>query len=113
MSKTCYVKSFTKGMDRMKREWMYTRRLSGAKYLSDGFIVGMDEFIEFEQSQLDFVFEGKIRCPCLKCQNRVLHLIEDVKEHLYRRGFVANYYHGPHMGKPSLTMCLNVEVMWA
>ena len=34
---------------------------------------------------------NKIRCPCSKCKNGRFKEIDDVRIHLYRKGFVDNY----------------------
>ena len=34
----------------------------------------------------------EMRCPCRKCQNRKFQTLEEVKLHLFRKGFIANYY---------------------
>ena len=79
---------------------MYTRRLPGEKYLNDEFISGVEKFIDFAKSHPTFMSRGNIRCPCSKCENGVFQGIEEVKEHLYRWGFVANYQHWTSHGEP-------------
>ncbi|XP_070005252.1 uncharacterized protein [Nicotiana sylvestris] len=36
--------------------------------------------------------EGVIRCPCVKCDCMKFKKLEEVKLHLYRKGFIENYF---------------------
>ncbi|XP_012841495.1 PREDICTED: uncharacterized protein LOC105961778 [Erythranthe guttata] len=71
---------------------MYNRLVKSRKGLTDEFIRGVGEFISFALSQDTFVSNGKIRCPCSRCDNLGFLGIEDVKTHLYKYGFIHDYY---------------------
>ncbi|XP_039143097.1 uncharacterized protein LOC120280350 [Dioscorea cayenensis subsp. rotundata] len=75
-------------MDR-DRSWMYSR-------LNDGFITpnyfnGVEDFISFAFSQHDFVRGNKIRCPCVGCQNNKWQISDNVRKHLFLKGFCYGY----------------------
>ena len=77
---------------RADRSWMYNRQDQNRKGITEEFIHGTDDFIEFAMHQIRFVSNGMIRCPCSRCDN-LKFLDEDVvRTHLYRYGFVPNYY---------------------
>ena len=57
-----------------------------------GYLEGVDKFVEFATSQLDYMDGQKMKCPCQKCRNRRFELPDNVKEHLYKRGFMDDYY---------------------
>ena len=50
---------------------------------------GLECFLKFAISNSEVV---EIRCPCMKCKNRVYKHPNKVKEHLMWKGFVENYY---------------------
>ena len=54
------IKLFIENMDRLDRAWMYTRRLPREKYLSDEFISGVENFIEFAKSHPNFMSGGRL-----------------------------------------------------
>ncbi|XP_012838845.1 PREDICTED: uncharacterized protein LOC105959319 [Erythranthe guttata] len=68
--------------------------------LTEEFKAGVDEFICFALSQVNFVSEGDIRCPCSRCDNMGFLNVEDVKTHLYKYGFVPEYYQWISHGDP-------------
>ncbi|CAH9146216.1 unnamed protein product [Cuscuta epithymum] len=74
------------------RNWMYERYNLFTKNVFDRFISGMKSFVEFARVQHEFMSEENIRCPCQKCKNWCFYDIETVKLHLFRHGFLANYY---------------------
>ena len=47
----------------------------------------------------------KIRYPCSKCRNMNYILFEEVKVHLYRKGFVLDYWYWTCHGENNLTFC--------
>ena len=77
-------------MVREDRKWMYN--LAGRKGLTDEFLAGVTEFIEFASSHHECMDGEKIRCPCRKCKNTKFLTIEEVIVHLYQRGFKEDYY---------------------
>jgi hypothetical protein len=72
---------------RSSREWMY-------KMGTPDFEVGIEEFVKqadrFTRSR-GFT-DGKIKCPCKRCQHIQLKKHEDCKYDLLRYGFVLEYY---------------------
>ncbi|XP_056691843.1 uncharacterized protein [Spinacia oleracea] len=77
-------------MKRRERSWMYDR-LDG-RNLKPDFLKGVGEFIEFCKEHSTCNDCDKIRCPCPLCDNRRFHDTETVRVHLYKKGFVRNYY---------------------
>ena len=71
---------------------MYSRLING--FLNPKFLVGLEEFIEFACSKLEWMDSNKIKCPCTltKCRNRSYHQIDTVKYHLMKNGFILGYY---------------------
>ncbi|XP_070012997.1 uncharacterized protein [Nicotiana sylvestris] len=74
------------------RTWMYNRNYPNRRFLREKFIEGVEEFITHAMSLEPFLIGGLIRCPCVKC--KCLHYFgpEDVKTHLYQKGFKDNYF---------------------
>lgn len=77
---------------RENRSWMYNRLMPGRKGYTDAFVNGVDEFVSFACQEAD-LSSGKIRCPCSKCKNLKFLDTEEVKVHLYRKGFIPNYWY--------------------
>ena len=76
------------------REWMYEGRIVNGMF-SNEWGDKVDEFFEFTLRHPECVNGGTaIRCPCtsVKCQNKKFLNVETVKVHLYRNGFVPDYY---------------------
>ena len=72
---------------------MYNRNLPKRKGLREEFISGVDQFINFALSNEECQKNGEsVRCPCSKCRNRRFEHPNTVVEHLYRRGFVDDYW---------------------
>ncbi|XP_070033241.1 uncharacterized protein [Nicotiana tomentosiformis] len=74
------------------RRWMYDRNYPNRGGLKEEFVEGVKGFIAYAKTLLEFRNEGTIRCPCAKCKCIKLLIPEDVKVHLYRKGFRENYY---------------------
>ena len=72
------------------RQWMYNR-ISGG-YLNIKFVEGVQVFVQFAISQPEWTDGPRIRCPCSMCKNRKFFETENVKLHLVKKGFVADYY---------------------
>ncbi|XP_019246481.1 PREDICTED: uncharacterized protein LOC109226136 [Nicotiana attenuata] len=79
-------------MEFVHRRWMYNRNHPNRTGLRDEFIEGVAEFIAKAQTLDDFLTGGRIRCPCVKCKCVKLLKSDEVKVHLYKKGFVENYY---------------------
>ena len=80
------------------RSWMYNRRKDGG--LADEFIQGVQQFIEFALSNPDYMSGDKIKCPCVKCDNRRFETPAEVTYHLYRKGFTKQYMQWVAQGEP-------------
>lgn len=73
------------------RSWMYDRVYLGQTSLKEAFINGVEEFISHASQLGQFLAEGTIRCPCNKCVRKLPLLPpDDVRLHLYRKGFKPN-----------------------
>ena len=85
---------------RSNRHWMYTR-INNDGTINKDFVDEVENFITFACNQLGVTNVAEIRCPCRKCQNRKFHTLDEVKLHLFRKGFIPNYYvwdrHGEHV----------------
>lgn len=68
----------------MDRAWIDSNDRLGEEYSK-----GLDTFIEF--ALRDKPDGAKIHCPCMKCQNRYLSTIVDVKQHCQIWGFMRWY----------------------
>ncbi|XP_058731844.1 uncharacterized protein LOC131603526 isoform X1 [Vicia villosa] len=76
----------------MDRSWMYDRVNSDRYGLKDGFVSGVEDFVNKAMNRPQFLNEGGIRCPCKKCGCILLKTPNEVKHHLYKYGFLPNYY---------------------
>ncbi|XP_070043436.1 uncharacterized protein [Nicotiana tomentosiformis] len=74
------------------RRGMYNRNHPNRGGLKEEFVEGVKGFIAYAKTLSEFCNEGTIRCPCAKCNCIKLLIPEDVKVHLYRKGFRENYY---------------------
>ena len=88
---------------RQFRSWMYNRLMPGRKGYTNEFLNGVEEFVAFACQQAHLA-KGKIRCPCSKCRNMNYIMPEDVRVHLYRKGFVANYWYWTCHGETNPTL---------
>ena len=80
------------------RKWM-DARIGSNKDITNEFIAGVFEFIEFAYTQEQHKLEGKLRCPRKKCKCRQYHEVDDVKVHLCKKGFMPNYYYWTNHGE--------------
>ncbi|XP_057417759.1 uncharacterized protein LOC130711967 [Lotus japonicus] len=87
------------------REWMYNRVLPNRAGLSDAFYVGVETFISHACGLDQFLKTRTIRCPCVKCDCRKMQTADEVRVHLYRKGFRPNYFywtsHGEEFPQPT------------
>jgi hypothetical protein len=72
--------------------WMYNRWMPMPRAHTPEILAGVKQFITVASGCQEFLNEGKISCPCCKCQNCCFLDVSKVKEHLYRKGFMPNYY---------------------
>ncbi|XP_021716717.1 uncharacterized protein LOC110684586 [Chenopodium quinoa] len=77
-------------MKRTERSWMYERKVGHS--INPDFVKGVDEFLKYVKDHPESSNPNEVRCPCFKCKNKWLWDAETVKIHLYRKGFVPNYY---------------------
>ena len=77
---------------RQNRSWMYNRLMPGRKGYTDAFLNGVTEFVSFACQQA-YLSNGNIRCPCSKCKNLKYLDPEEVKVHLYKKGFIPDYWY--------------------
>ena len=71
---------------------MYDRVNSNRYGLKDEFVSGVEDFVNKAMNRPDFLNEGGIRCPCEKCVCLPLKTPSEVRHHLYKNGFLPNYY---------------------
>lgn len=74
------------------RTWMYNRNYPNRRGLLEDFVERVDDFIRPAMSLSSYQIEGVIRCPCVKCDCVKFKKLEKVKFHLYRKGFIENYF---------------------
>ncbi|KAJ1415044.1 Transposase-associated domain [Sesbania bispinosa] len=75
------------------RKWMDKRVGPNKRRVTDEFMAGVFEFVEFACSQDSYKREGKLRCPCKKCQCLRYRSVDEVKTHLCMKGFMSDYYY--------------------
>jgi len=81
------------------RTWMYDRCYTGRGGLKESFVNGVEEFSIKACQQQTYLNENKLRCPCNKCHCTKIFPIEMVKVHLFKNGFMPNYYVWIHHGE--------------
>ncbi|KAL4037167.1 hypothetical protein IC575_000754 [Cucumis melo] len=84
---------------RMDKSWMMENRMSRE------YDVGVESFIQFGLSHVKG--SNSIRCPCLKCGNRLLKDVSIVRYHLYANGIDKSYkiwfWHGEDLNSETVT----------
>ncbi|KAK1394553.1 hypothetical protein POM88_013609 [Heracleum sosnowskyi] len=73
------------------RSWIGRNRYNEAKYLTDEYKIGVDNFIEFAINHLREEDNGLMRCPCRNCGNGTYKKPSTVKLDLYRHGIMQWY----------------------
>ena len=63
----------------MDRSWMFTNRTT------DAFEIGVNDFLR--QAIAHAIVGNRIYCPCLKCGNKALYNVHEVKGHIFFNGF--------------------------
>uniref|UniRef100_A0A1U7YJY3 Uncharacterized protein LOC104248805 n=1 Tax=Nicotiana sylvestris TaxID=4096 RepID=A0A1U7YJY3_NICSY len=71
---------------------MYDRNQPNHCGLKEEFFEGIKGFIAHAKTLPEFRNEGTIRCPCVKYKCTKLLQPENVKVHIYSKGFRENYY---------------------
>ncbi|XP_049936638.1 uncharacterized protein LOC116264469 [Nymphaea colorata] len=74
------------------RSWIQKERMSIE------YVKGVETFIKFAITN-SMVIDGKIRCPCEKCNNCLFQLIRDAIDHIISFGFLQNYTHWHYHGE--------------
>ena len=86
---------------------MYDRVNSNRYGMKDEFISGVEEFVNKAMNRPQFLNEGGIRCPCVKYVYILLKTPNEVKHHLYKYGFLSNYYTWTDHGEKNQNMDLD------
>jgi len=73
------------------RRWTYRRIDKHTSELRYEFISGVQKFDSFTCQQ-EFLVNNVYRYLCSKCKNAKYLTLDVVKLHLYRKGFVQNYW---------------------
>ena len=63
------------------------------------FMIGVTEFLNAAKWHAHQLNENLIRCPCVKCKNIKFLEPEIVKKHIYRRGFIDDYWYWTSHGE--------------
>ena len=80
------------------RKWMDQRVGPDQRTVSDEFMTGVLEFLEFACAHCHNPTRS-LRCPCKKCKCMAFHSIDEVKGHLCMRGFMSDYYYWTSHGE--------------
>ncbi|KAK1363076.1 hypothetical protein POM88_038637 [Heracleum sosnowskyi] len=73
------------------RSWIDRIRYNEAKYLTEEYKIGVDNFIQFVIDHLREEDNGLMRCPCRNCGNGTYKKPSNVKLDLYRHGIMQWY----------------------
>jgi len=90
------------------RSWMYNRLMLDRRGYTDAFLQGVDDFVSYACQETN-VSNGKIRCPCSKCKNLKFFHFEEVKVHLYKKGFMPEYWYWTCHGESDPTICVDTS----
>ena len=97
------------------RSWMYNRAPSAKCAVNDEFLNSVEEFVTFALGNHQYLSNGDLRCPCKRCKNKKFHGDDVVRLHLYKHGFVEDYYywisHGESFPPPVQMNYNNTEAM--
>ena len=83
----------------LHHQWMYKRRNPNGQGLRNEWLMGVNMFNEFAQNQEEYRIAGVYRCSCVKYKNMQYYTPEVVKYHLYRKGFMKNYWYWTNHGE--------------
>ncbi|XP_058759557.1 uncharacterized protein LOC131632856 [Vicia villosa] len=94
----------------LDHSWMYNRLNPCRKGYTEEFRNGLDEFVSFALQQ-EGIINDEIRCPCSNCKNVPLKHFEEVKVHIFQKGFKPNYWNWTCHGEsdPELLVEINKE----
>jgi hypothetical protein len=80
-------------MDFTDRNWMYDRNNPGKRgQVKEEFKIGVELFINTVKYNPVVIREGGIRCPCASCQCIRMGSEDEIRAHLYKKGFQPNYW---------------------
>jgi len=83
------------------RHWVYDHCYNGRRMLKETFVIGVEQFIQTARQYKYYTLERGIRCPSIKCECTHILKNEEVKVHLYKKGFMLDYwiwtFHGEKM----------------
>jgi hypothetical protein len=80
-------------MNFMDRSWMYDRNNPGKRgQVKELFKIGVEFFLNTVKHNPIVIREGGIRCPCVVCGCRCMRSEDEIKVHLYNKGFQPNYW---------------------
>ncbi|XP_028753509.1 uncharacterized protein LOC114713090 [Neltuma alba] len=74
------------------RRWMYNRIDPSTKWVTVDFERGVEEFLAYAFRSPYTQQSGKLRCPCVKCRCRPYLILDEVKTHIYKYGYMPKYY---------------------
>ncbi|KAK7337330.1 hypothetical protein VNO77_17896 [Canavalia gladiata] len=91
----------------MDRSWI------NAKRTSDEYENGVEEFLNFAQTNLP-ESNGQFYCPCVNCLNERRLSVGQIREHILCDGFCKSYtkwtWHGELLGMPSVSQTVEVDI---
>jgi Transposase family tnp2/Domain of unknown function (DUF4218)/Transposase-associated domain len=94
------------------RSWMYQRFIDG--FRNPAFGAEIEGFINFALAHDSTERDGdKLKCPCshVKCRCSSYRSIDDIKLHIWKNGFVSDYYVWSHHGEEDIiSSSENIEV---
>ncbi|PNX83399.1 hypothetical protein L195_g039441, partial [Trifolium pratense] len=101
----------------MDRSWMYDRYYPGERgQLKEVFKLGVELFIKAVKRSRVVISEGGIRCPCAACECRRIRSEDEIKYHLYTKGFQPNYWiwscHGETIPSAPTSSDTNIGVVY-
>ncbi|KAK1394989.1 hypothetical protein POM88_014045 [Heracleum sosnowskyi] len=75
----------------LDRSWIGRNRYNEAKYLTEEYKVGVENFIEHAIENMQKEDNGRVRCPCRECGNSFYKYPSTVRVDLYRHGIMPWY----------------------
>jgi len=72
----------------------------------DAFLKGVDEFMCYACEKTNLSNE-KIRCPYSKCKNLKFFHFQEIKVHLYNKGFIPEYWYWTCHGESDPNLCVD------
>ncbi|KAL3845803.1 hypothetical protein ACJIZ3_003206 [Penstemon smallii] len=88
--------------------WMYNRKVGND--FNPEWLYGVNQFLDYARSQPEYIGNGVLRCPCRKCENMQYASSAQVQVHLFKYGFVADYWYWVSHGEVEPTTQPNINV---